>query len=124
MKNQPGKKTPAASPAIAFLHKVVGPKGTARYGWHHILAAIHHAGEDPSVEAERVLHKIVDFKGTIVLTPRAGVTHCMSPENMMRSLALQALLQRNKGKHRKLAHQLARSTRSDLLACIAKSSAR
>jgi len=118
------KKTPKTSAAVDYLQKIVRQKRTGRYGWHHILAAIHHAGEDPSANAERVLHNLVNFKGTIALRPHAGVTHCMSPENMMRSLALQSLLQRNKRKHRKLAHRLARSTRSDLLASIAKSSAR
>jgi hypothetical protein len=121
-----GAKKPTPTPAIRFLTRVISRprKKGERYGWHHIISAIHHVGQDPSAPAERTLERIVAFKGSVSLTSYAGVPHSMSPEDMMRSLALQSLLQRDKPRHRKLAHRLAASTRIDLLAGIAKTCAK
>ncbi len=115
--------TPTASAAIRFLRRVIAPSGRrGRFGWHHIVSALHHVGQDPSVEAELLLEQVVRFTGLVYLDPRSSPPHAMPPEAMMQSLALQSLAQRGKRKHKALIDRVARTTRFDLLAAIARSS--
>ena len=119
------KKT-AISPPIRFLEKVIAhpQRRGERFNWHHIAAAVHHVGMDRSLQAERMLKKLVQFKGTIAMQSSSDLPHSMSPESMIQSLALQSLLHRNKRKHRALARRVAATTHIDLVAEIAKSSSR
>jgi hypothetical protein len=119
-------KKPPLSPPIRFMDKVIAGSNRRRerFNWHHILSAVHHLGQDHSIQAERLLMRLVKYKGTIPLQPGSDLPHSMSPESMIQSLALQSLLHRNKRKHRNLARRVAATTRIDLLAEIAKSSSR
>lgn len=119
-------KKPTISPPIRFLEKVIArpAKRGERFNWHHIISAVHHVGLDRSLQAERMLKKLVKFKGTIAMESSSDLPHSMSPESMMQSLALQSLLHRGKRKHRDLARRVAATTHFDLVAEIAKSSSR
>lgn len=115
---------PPVSPSIRYLRRVIAqpPKRGERFGWHHIIVALHHVAADPSTEAERLLQQVVAYTGELPLDRRWDLPHSMSPESMIQSLALQSLARRNKRKHHDLIARVARTTQSDLLAAIVRSS--
>ena len=60
--------------------------------WENILAAIRMlTSVRPSSEAERLLLAVLRFGGQLRLDPSSELPHSMSPEEMLKSMAVQAL---------------------------------
>lgn len=91
-----------------------------RATWHHTLALTHAVAANRSPESEAVLRDVALFEGKLVLDPAPGLPHAMSPEDMLRSLALQVLWEWNPKQHRDVLKQLARHARNDAVAAMAR----
>jgi hypothetical protein len=68
--------------------------------WAHALALLKAVSEVRSPESEAVLRDAALFDGKLLLDEEAGLPHAMAPEDMLRSLAAQALAGWDSRKHR------------------------
>ena len=111
-----------AAKALVYLNRIVagGPGEGGKCRWTDIVAAVRAAADDPSEDAEAMLRKVLDFEGDLALEEDSSLPHSMAPEDMLRSIAVQALAERNKEKHRDAITRVAGSTDSERLKAIAR----
>ena len=113
--------------SLAHLHleRMLGAPvpepGEPAYHWHHVLGALHAVCAEPSPESEAVLRRVAAFEGRYRLDPEAGLPHAMSPEDLLRSLAVQTLAQWDRERHRDVIARAAELSDSDHVAAIARS---
>jgi len=88
--------------------------------WHRLHAALHHVCERRSTESERVLREILAFEGDLILDESRGVPHAMPAADVMRSVAMSTLARWDLRTHRRAIADLGRSTRSHMLAELAR----
>jgi hypothetical protein len=84
-----------------YLRRVISEDG--EFDWVHIMAAIHEIeGEDPPTpETVELMRDLAKFDGEIRLGGRSGaVPHALSPTDMIRSHAVQALARWDRDEHR------------------------
>ena len=81
--------------AIQLLNQAVTEESSNRsvYRWEDLLAAIEAVavGDSLGWDAERVLLRVVRFEGELRLNEDSEPPHSMSPEEMLKSVAIQAL---------------------------------
>src|SRR5206468_3341953 len=71
---------------------VATPPTVAEYRWAELVDATHTVISAPlDWEGERVLLAITRFEGALPLSESSELPHSMSPEDMLKSLAIQAL---------------------------------
>ena len=70
-----------------------------RYQWPHVLAMLQQVRTEPSADSEDVLRALAQYEGRLLLDEEAGLPHSMSPEDLLRSLAVQTLGQWNAARH-------------------------
>lgn len=97
-----------------------GP-GEPAYHWHHVLGALHAVCAEPSPESVEVLRRVAVFEGRYRLDEEAGLPHAMSPEDLLRSLAVQTLAQWDRERHRDVIARAAELSDSEHVAAIARS---
>lgn len=82
--------------AIQLLNQAVTeePSNRSVYRWEDLLAAIEAVavGDSLGWDAERVLLRVVRFEGELRLNEDSESPHSMSPEEMLKSVAIQALV--------------------------------
>jgi hypothetical protein len=79
---------------LQFIRRAVlaGAAATEAYRWEDIKEAMWQLiSVPPTPEVERVLLSLLRFEGELHLTPSSESPHSMSPEEMLKSLAIQAL---------------------------------
>jgi hypothetical protein len=111
---------------VKFLTRVLAPDGQPEdsYPWEDLLAAMQEiTSAAPTQEVESVLVAALRFEGRFCLTPTSSRPHRLSPEDMVKSLAIQAL-----GKWGIIAHlveieRIESTTRSPGLASVARATA-
>ena len=112
--------------SVQFLTRVLASEDQTvdAYPWEDLLAAVQEVTlSAPTREVESVLLAALRFEGRFRLTPKSGRPHRLSPEDMVKSLAIQAL-----GKWSSVAHlteieRIESTTRSPGLASVARASA-
>ncbi len=90
-----------------------------RATWQHALALLHAVADDHSTESESVLREVALYDGVLQLDTTAGLPHAMSPEDAMRSLAIQVLAQWDRKRHGDVIRAVGRNARNDVVAAIA-----
>jgi hypothetical protein len=74
------------------LRRLLGSRrNTARSDWHQVLGSLVEVCRERSPESEAVLRRAATFAGTLALELDAGLPHAMSPEDFLRSVAVQTL---------------------------------
>jgi len=87
--------------AHKYLHEMLsGSTSTVGLHWPHVLGMLVQICRARSPESEAVLREAAEFEGTLALDPERGLPHSMSPEDFLRSIAVQTL-----GKWDKTLHQ-------------------
>lgn len=61
------------------------------FHWPHVLGLLHELCKERSAQSEALLRRAAQFKGTLRLDPAQGLPHSMSPEDFLRSVAVQTL---------------------------------
>ena len=102
------------------LHRILDGSGDQRYHWHHVLGILHAIAAAPSEESEAVLRRAAVFTGRAELDPEAGLPHAMSPEELIRSFAVQTLGQWSRERHRDVIEQAGALAESEQLRAIAR----
>ena len=102
------------------LHRLLGGTGDQPYHWHHVLGMLHAVAATPSDESEAVLRRAAVFRGRVELDPGAGLPHAMSPEELIRSFAVQTLGEWGRERHRDVIEQAGALAESDPLRAIAR----
>ena len=94
-----------------YLRRVIAgvPVEGPGFRWTDILAALRVVAGDGSEDAVALLRRMLDFDGELMLDEESSLPHSMSPEDMLRSLALQALAKRDREKHRDAIKRVAES---------------
>jgi hypothetical protein len=95
------------------------PGGRA-YNWQQVLGALQAVGEQQCNESEAVLRKVAVYEGDYLLDEGAGLPHAMSPEDLLRSLAVQTLAAWDLERHRDVITRAAELAESDNLAALAR----
>jgi hypothetical protein len=95
------------------------PGGRA-YSWQQVLGALQAVGEQHCNESEAVLRKVAVHEGRYLLDEGAGLPHAMSPEDLLRSMAVQTLAGWDLQRHRDVITRAAELAESDHLATIAR----
>lgn len=70
-----------------------------RFQWPHVLSLVQEVRAVQSPESEEVLRALAQYERELILDESAGLPHSMSPEDMLRSLAVQALGNWNPARH-------------------------
>lgn len=71
---------------------ISGAAPAGGYRWEELLADLWPVfSSPPAAEAERLLLDILRFEGRLQINPSAEMPHSMPPEDMLKSLAIQAL---------------------------------
>ena len=104
-----------------FLGRLLGHGALATYDWEEVRAAIHHVAATRVPESEDVLRRLLTTDFTVRLSEKSSAPHALSPEDMLRSVAIQALGTWNRRRHRDVIARVARTSHSDLLVAIARS---
>ncbi|MGQ0703408.1 MAG: hypothetical protein ACT4PM_09795 [Gemmatimonadales bacterium] len=98
--------------AHEYLDRLLEGTSPGAYHWHHVLGMLHAISADRSDDSEAALRRAATFAGRVIVDPAMGFPHAMSPEDMIRSFAVQTLGERNQDRHRDVierAHDLAES---------------
>jgi hypothetical protein len=90
--------------------------------WVELRAAMTAVTARPSKQSESVLRALLRPEFTVRLHEGAESPHAMSPADMLRSHAVQALARWNRTRHRDVIRRVARTTTSDLLAAVVRAS--
>ena len=109
---------------VRLLSDVLAPQGQERgaCAWEDLLAAVQEvtsAGLTP--EVEDLLVAALRFEGRFSLTPTSGRPHRLSPEDMVKSLAIQALGRWGAADHIPEIERIESTARSPGLASVARS---
>jgi len=104
-----------------FLRRLLEKDALSTYYWEDVRAAIHHVATTRVPESERVLRRLLTADFTVRLARASGAPHALAPEDMLRSVAIQALGTWNRRRHRDVIARVARTSHSDLLVAIARS---
>jgi hypothetical protein len=91
-----------------------------RVTWQHALALMHAVSEARGPESESVLREVALYDGVLQLDTASGLPHAMSPEDALRSMAVQVLAQWNPRRHRDVIKAVSRVTRNELVRKIAE----
>jgi hypothetical protein len=111
---------------VQFLTHVLGSEGQtgAPYPWEDLLAAVQEVtSAAPTREVENVLLALLRFEGRFRLTPTSGRPHRLSPEDMVKSLAIQALGKWGCAAHLAEIQRIESTARSPGLASVARATA-
>jgi|SRR5579864_809956 len=116
------------TPAILLLNQSIvdsSPRGH-QYRWEDLVAAIEAiAGADSfGWEAERALLRALRFDGELSLSENSELPHSMSPEEMLKSLATQALAKRTGLTHLLEMERVEATAASPTLASIVRATIR
>jgi hypothetical protein len=95
-------------------------QGGRPYGWQHMLGALQVVCGERSSESEAVLRKAAIYEGRCRLDEAAGLPHSMSPEDLLRSMALQTLGEWDRDRHRDVIARAAELADSDHVVVIAR----
>jgi hypothetical protein len=96
-----------------------GP-GSQPYTWQHVLGALQAVCGERSSESEAVLRKAASYEGRCQLDEGAGLPHSMSPEDLLRSIAVQSLAEWDRNRHRDVIARAAALADSEHVAAIAR----
>jgi hypothetical protein len=114
--------------AIQLLNQAVSeaPSNRREYRWDELLDAIEAiaAGESFGWEAERALLRVVRFEGELCLSEDSEPTHSMSPEEMLKSVAIQTLAKRTGLTHLLDMQRVEATAASPVLASIVRATIR
>lgn len=108
---------------VQLLRQIVADGGSAgrAYRWSELLAAMEEVvSTPPTQEVERFLLAVLRFSGRVPLDPASELPHSMSAEEMLKSLALQALGRWTGTSYLSEMQRLGASARSPLLFGIAR----
>lgn len=61
------------------------------FHWQHVVGLLQELCKERSTESEALLRQAAQFKGTLKLDEAQGLPHSMSPEDFLRSVAVQTL---------------------------------
>ncbi|HEV8598317.1 MAG TPA: hypothetical protein VGQ69_03070 [Gemmatimonadales bacterium] len=98
----------------------VGP-GDEPYHWHHLLGVLHAVCGERSPESETLLRRVASSSGHCRLDQSEGLPHAMSPEDVLRSLAVQTLAEWDLERHRDVIARAAELAGADHVSAIARS---
>jgi len=88
--------------------------------WQEIVGAITGITKTRTKEVEDILVKLIEFEGKIRLSPDSDIPGVMSPEDTLKSLAIQTLSEWTGRKHLKTFKKICAKTESPILSQIAK----
>jgi class 3 adenylate cyclase len=111
---------------VQFLTHVMAPNGQVGepYSWEYLLSAMQElTSSEPSPEVESVPLAALRFEGRFNLTTTSGRPHRLSPEDMVKSLAIQALGKWGRTAHLAEIQQIESMARSPGLASVARATA-
>ena len=91
-----------------------------RVTWQHAMALMHAVSAARGPESENVLREVALYDGVLQLDTAPGLPHAMSPEDALRSMAVQVLAEWNPRRHRDVIRAVSRVTRNDVVAVIAR----
>jgi len=91
-----------------------------KFLWQEIVTALADITETQTKEAEDTLVNLLEFEGPIRLAPDSDIPGVMSPEDMLKSLAIQVLSKWTGRKHLKAFSKIYATTQSPTLSGIAK----
>jgi len=87
--------------AHAHLLRLLKPQGRPlRTDWPHLLGSLAEVCGHRSEQSTAVLRKAATFQGKLLLDRERGLPHSMSPEDFLRSVAVQTLGRWNRTLHR------------------------
>src|SRR5262245_54690508 len=72
---------------------------TTRLRWEHVLGMLEEICRERSPESETVLREAARFQGTLAIVAGAGLPHSMSPEDLLRCVAVQTLGRWDRKRH-------------------------
>lgn len=105
-----------------LAHIVVAMRGNAALGcepsWPEVVGDIVRLEAPLKEEDEQILLNALSFKGRLKLGIAGDPPHSMSPEDMLKSLAVQALGDFTGTKHIEAMRNLETETKSSSLSCI------
>jgi hypothetical protein len=111
---------------VQFLTRVLGPESQAGepYSWEDLLTAVQQVSSAaPSPQVENLLSAALRFEGRLRLTPTSGRPHRLSPEDMVKSLAIQTLGRWGLAAHLPEIERIESTARSPGLASVARATA-
>jgi hypothetical protein len=115
------------SDASRFLESAIAahPVARAEYRWQDLMGAMQAViSAPPDPEAERTLLSVLRSEGTIHLGEGSEGPHSMPPEDMLRSLAIQALTRWTGPAHLEEMRRVEATTPSSALRSIVRDAIR
>jgi hypothetical protein len=113
--------------ALRFLESAIAarPVVRAEYRWQDLVGAMQAViSAPPDPEAERTLLAVLRFKGTIHLGEGSEGPHSMPPEDMLKSIAIQALARWTGPAHLEEMRRVEATTPSSALRSIVRDAIR
>lgn len=108
---------------VKLIKQLLSPKVAKKkkeFLWQEIIAAIVSITETKTNEAEDILIDLIKFDGEIRLSSMSDIPGAMSPEDMLKSLAIETLSEWTGRKHIKAFESVYATTKSPVLAGVAK----
>ena len=107
--------------SIELIKELLSPKVIEEERmWQEITVAIEDVTEMHTKEAEELLVRLLDLQGPILLAPGSDIPGILSPEDMLRFAAIQALSEWKGRKYLKNFTKIYHTTPSPTLRNIAK----
>jgi hypothetical protein len=108
--------------SIKLITEILPPEIVEKreFLWQEIVTAMVDITKTQTKEAEEILVNLLEFDGQIRLAPQSDIPGLMSPEDILKSLAIQFLSEWTGRKHLMAFEKLAGTTESITLAEIAK----
>jgi hypothetical protein len=110
-----------ASDSIRLIQELLSPSTREKreFLWQEIRAAMAEITKTQTRSAEDVLLHLLELEGPIRLAPQSDIPSVMSPEDMLKSLAIQFLSRWTGRKHLKALERVKEKTASPTLSRIA-----
>ncbi|MGH7562647.1 MAG: hypothetical protein ACRENB_16695 [Gemmatimonadales bacterium] len=105
-----------------LLRRLLAGKGHAdgEFHWHHVLRLMQEVRASRSADSDALLQEIAEYEGHLVFDGRHGHPHAMPPSDVLRTLAVQILAERNVKLHRKTIERAADIAQSHAARAIAR----
>jgi len=104
--------------SINLMKEILSPKiaKEKEFMWQNIMVSMRIIGKTHTEETEQLLADLLESEDHIKLSPTSDIPGAMSPEDMLKSLAIQILSEWTGQKYVKIFKKICSSTQSPVLA--------
>jgi hypothetical protein len=106
--------------AIELIKEVISDSAKKQFMWQDISGALAILSEKWTAEHENLFASLLEFEGTVRLSPDSDIPGVMAPEDILKSTAIQNLTEWKGRKYLSAFKKLKTTTKSEAIAEVAQ----